>query len=259
MRDRSNVDVAGVPLYNRTIPDAVRQIIREVRHQPPMNRCISATGAHGIVYARKNPAFRSLLQTFYMNLPDGMPGVWVGRMKGAREMDRCYGPDFFASLMEESAGSGIRHFLCGGADGVAANLQKACLQTFGNESICGTYTPPFLPIDEFDFEEIAREIDDAGADIVWIGISTPKQEQFAARLAKHTNVHFLITVGAAFDFHTGTIQQAPVWMQRAGLEWLFRLTAEPGRLWRRYAEIVPMFLWYATGDLFRYRFRKRSG
>src|SRR5690554_6038608 len=109
MRDSSYVDVAGVPLYSRTLPAAVDQIIRECR-QPPLNRCISATGAHGIVYAKRNATFHSLLRSFYMNLPDGMPGVWVGRSKGAREMERCYGPDFFARLMEESAGTEIRHF-----------------------------------------------------------------------------------------------------------------------------------------------------
>ncbi|MEX0769236.1 MAG: WecB/TagA/CpsF family glycosyltransferase [Balneolaceae bacterium] len=248
-------EVLGIPLFNKSIRLAAEQIIEECSGEKN-NHCISATGAHGIVYAFKNPLFKNLLQSFYMNLPDGMPAVWVGRAKGAREMERCYGPDFFARMMSETAGHPLKHFFCGGREGVPEKLKDVCETVFGNRNICGTYSPPFREIGGYDYEEIARQINEAGAHIVWIGISTPKQEQFAARLAEHTDVHFLITVGAAFDFHIGNIRQAPKWMQQSGLEWFFRLCMEPRRLMRRYIEIVPLFIYYALLDLIRFNLKK---
>lgn len=246
-----------VSLYSLSIKDAVKEIIEGCTNQQN-NFCISATGAHGIITAKKNPDFKELLNSFYLNLPDGKPGVWVGRLKGAKQMERCYGPDFFAACMKESADKDIKHFLCGGKDGVADKLKKACETKFGNQNIGGTFCPPFKKVDEYDYKGIADRINESGADIVWIGISTPKQEQFAWRLSKYTNVHFLITVGAAFDFHIGKVRQAPSWMQKAGLEWLFRFIMEPKRLWKRYLEIVPLFLYYSTLDLIKWKFKKRT-
>ncbi len=259
-----HINVAGIPLYCKPMNQAVEEVVKVSAGAGPAtpdemksaddsssrkNRCISATGAHGIVHARKDSDFAEILRSYHINLPDGVPGVWVGRLKGAKQMERCYGPDFFAEVMRASADLPVRHFLCGGADGVAGKLAEACRKKFGNDQICGTYTPPFLPAAEFDYEEIARRIGQVRADIVWIGLGAPKQEEFAWRLAQHTDVHYLVAVGAAFDFHTGRLSQAPRWMQRAGLEWFYRLMSEPGRLWRRYGEVVPKFIWYAAGDL----------
>ncbi|MEX2574909.1 MAG: WecB/TagA/CpsF family glycosyltransferase [Balneolaceae bacterium] len=254
--DETAVDVLGIPLYTRAVSGAVNRILRGCTG-PRRNFCVSATGAHGIVHSRRNPDFAKLLRSFHMNLPDGMPGVWIGRLKGARRMERCYGPDLFSQMMTASAKSDVTHFLCGGTDGVAAELERRCVEKFGNANICGTWTPPFLNAGDYDYERIARTINDSGAGIVWIGISTPKQEEFAARLAEHTDVHFLVTVGAAFDFHIGSVRQAPLWMQKRGLEWLFRLYVEPRRLWRRYLEIVPLFICYSAVDLFRHNFLTR--
>lgn len=246
------VSVTGIPFYAGTIPDAVNHLLDICSGQEPkQNHCISASGAHGVVHARRNRNFFKLLHSFYMNLPDGMPCVWVGRAKGARQMKRCYGPDFFKETMKASAEKKVNHFLCGGGEGVAEKLRHVCRESFGNHNISGIFTPPFAAIDEFDYEGIAKKINDSKADIVWIGISSPKQEMFAARLAEHTDVHFLATVGAAFDFHIGNVRQAPSWMQRVGLEWLFRLLVEPRRLWKRYAVAVPMFIWYAVLDLIK--------
>src|SRR5262245_52785781 len=117
--------VLEIPLYDKNIETAAASVINLVKSGTgPENRCISATGAHGLVYAQKNPGFKSVLTSFYLNLPDGMPGVWVGRMKGAREMRRCYGPDFFKSLMISSANAGVKHFFCGGNPGVADELKQ---------------------------------------------------------------------------------------------------------------------------------------
>lgn len=250
----NTIAVVDVPLFAGNIDAAVEHLISVVvGPQARQNLCISSTGAHGIVYAQKDPDFKRLLHSFYLNLPDGMPGVWVGKIKGAHQIRRCYGPDFFAEAMKRTADREISHFLCGGMDGVAERLKISCREKFGNDRVVGTYCPPFKPVEEFDYRSIAEIINESGADIVWIGLSTPKQEQFAARLAPHLDVHFLVTVGAAFDFHIGEVRQAPDRIQKLGLEWLFRLVVEPRRLFKRYAEVVPSFLYYSVLDLIQFK------
>lgn len=247
---KSDTEILGIRMYNLDIPSIVREMIQVCSgNEPRENRCISATGAHGMITARKDEEFKNILNSFYANLPDGMPGVWVGKLKGEKAMKRCYGPDFFAETMKASAQSDIKHFLCGGTEGVAEELRTSCREKFGNHQITGTYCPPFKAADEYDYEGIARLINQSGADFVWVGISTPKQEKFARNLSEYTNVHFIATVGAAFDFHTGRLKQAPPWMQKYGLEWMFRLLAEPRRLYKRYFEIVPKFLIFSLRDI----------
>lgn len=247
---KNYTEILGIRMYNLDIPSIVTEIILVCSgNKPRENRCISATGAHGMITARKDEGFKNILNSFYANLPDGMPGVWVGKLKGEKAMKRCYGPDFFAETIEATAKREVKHFFCGGNEGVADELKISCREKFGNHHITGTYCPPFSAVEEYDYKGIARRINQSEADIVWVGISTPKQEKFAKNLSKYTDVHFLVTVGAAFDFHTGRLKQAPPWMQKYGLEWLFRLLAEPGRLYKRYFEIVPKFLIFSLGDL----------
>jgi len=238
------VNVLGIPFYDQNLQAAVAEIIEAFAEgHLPQNHCISASGAHGLVEANKDPSFKLLLNQFYLNLPDGMPVVWIGRLKGAKEMRRCYGPNFFMEIMKASASLPIKHFLCGGKEGVDDMLKVNCAQRFGNTNVVGTYCPPFRTMTDVEMKELAQIINESGASIVWIGLSCPKQEQYAFRLAKFTQTHFIIAVGAAFDFHTDQVKQAPKWVQNAGLEWFFRLLMEPKRLFRRYFEIVPTFIW----------------
>lgn len=239
------VKVLDIPFYDQSIEDIVPEIIRICTDhlQPTFNRCISASGAHGLVEAHNDPAFKNVLQRFWLNLPDGMPTVWVGKLKGANKMARCYGPDFFKAMMLASANQPIKHFFCGGKEGVAQELKHAVLSKFGNNQVVGTFCPPFRQMAPTEFEQLSSEIASTDAHIVWIGLSTPKQEKFAAELAQYCQTKFIITVGAAFDFHTDQVKQAPAWMQQSGLEWLFRLLMEPKRLYKRYFTIVPMFIW----------------
>ncbi len=250
MNERKDVvHVLNIPMYSKNIETATSEVIDTCLNAPKENRMISATGAHGSVFAQKNKEFFETLNLFTANLPDGQPMVWVGKMKKAKSMKRCYGPDFFEMVLRETAEHPIRHFLCGGREGVADQLAIACGEKFNNHNISGTYCPPFLPVEEYDYEEVGRQINESGADFVWIGLSTPKQELFAKNLRNYTDVHFIGTVGAAFDFHTGSIQKAPRFISRMGLEWFYRLCQEPRRLFRRYAEIVPMFIYYNFREL----------
>lgn len=253
------VEVLGIPLYDQNLSSAVDDLmdIADPRNKA-FNYCISATGAHGIIEAHKYQEFKNTLKRFYMNLPDGMPGVWIGRLKGARKMRRCYGPDIFEALLIRTAGTAVKHFFCGGKEGVAAALKDACEINFSNQNVVGFFSPPFREMTEEEMEALGQQIKASGAHIVWIGLSTPKQEVFASRLARFVNVHLIITVGAAFDFHTGRVKQAPKWMQNAGLEWFFRLLTEPRRLYKRYFEIVPMFIYLNIKEFVDfYLFKKR--
>ena len=239
------IRVLDIPLYDKDLASAVREVVGAcLGDAQKLNRCISATGAHGLVYAQQSTEFAATLRDFYINLPDGMPGVWVGRLKGAKSMRRCYGPDFFRDVMIASSGTPITHYLCGGKPGVAEELKRACETRFGNLGIVGTYCPPFREMSDEECRALASDINGKGVDILWIGISTPKQETLAHRLAKYLRVHFIVAVGAAFDFHIGRTRQAPRMMQNMGLEWLFRLCMEPRRLLPRYLEIVPLFILY---------------
>jgi len=253
-----SVRVLDVELFDKGIPQACAVIIREIEAGSRQSKCVSATGAHGIVHARENRDFRDILSRFYMNLPDGMPGVWIGRLKGAKEMQRCYGPDVFRQLMQMTANKPIRHFFCGGLEGVAEELKLAVANKFGNKNIVGTYCPPHVPVDKYDYAAIAQTIRLTNPDIIWIGLSTPKQEVFASKLALHVNVGFIVTVGAAFDFHTDRVPQAPGILQKAGLEWFYRLIMEPRRLFSRYRQVVPRFIYYNLREFFSFAGQKKT-
>ena len=203
-----------------------------------------------MVICKKDPSFYKTLSNFFINLPDGIPGVWIGKLKGGKKIERCYGPDFFEYVLRKSANLKINHYFCGGNEGVANELKIVCQKRFANQNVVGTYCPPFRELSSQEWEWLANDIIEKEAHIVWIGISTPKQERFAEHLSKLTNTYFIITVGAAFDFHIGKVRQAPKFMQKNGLEWLFRLIMEPKRLWKRYFSIVPLFIYYNIKNLF---------
>jgi len=252
------LQITDVHIYHKGLDSAVAEAI-QLLSLPPHSHCISATGAHGLVEAQKDSAFKSTLQQFYWNLPDGMPLVWLGKAKGFSQMTRCYGPDFFSALLTKTAHlAEVKHFFCGGKEGVAEQLQQRVAIKFDNSNVVGTYCPSFSGMKEQDWQQLAGSISASGATVIWIGLSTPKQERFAIELAKRVSVHLIITVGAAFDFHTGLQPQAPAFMQRAGLEWFFRLCTEPNRLWKRYLEIVPKFVFYGMQDLLRSVLKKNA-
>jgi len=256
-KDKLNtVNILGVPLYASNISSATQIILNNCNSDKRSNYCVSATGAHGLVFAKRNKEFGMVLKSFFMNLPDGMPGVWVGRMKGGNEMRRCYGPDFFASVLTHSDNLFVTHFFCGGNQGVAEELKDTVKIKFKNNNVVGTFCPPYQDVDKYDYETIAKQINQTKANIVWIGLSTPKQELFARNLALRTNVNFIITVGAAFDFHTDKVRQAPAFIQKIGMEWFFRLVMEPKRLYKRYLEIVPLFIYYNAVELIKFAVQK---
>jgi N-acetylglucosaminyldiphosphoundecaprenol N-acetyl-beta-D-mannosaminyltransferase len=203
---------------------------------------VCATGVHGVSEAQRDPAFRQILNQAFLNTPDGMPMVWMGKSEGFGNMGRVYGPDLMLRLCALSVSRGFSHFFYGAGPGVAEELRFRLEHRFPGIRILGTYTPPFRPLNSLEETELLRLVRNLKPDIFWVGLSTPKQEKFMANYYSKLDATLFLGVGAAFDFHAGRIRQAPRWMQRAGLEWLFRLACEPRRLWKRYLKNNPLFV-----------------
>ena len=204
---------------------------------------ICVTGVHGIMEAQADESFRTILNRSFLTTPDGMPTVWLGHLHGFKSMTRVYGPDFMANLCARSVPRGDRHFLYGGKPGVAEALRAELIRRFPGIRIVGTYTPPFRPLNANEEEQLRSELERTGADVLWCGLSTPKQERFMAASAGRLPVKLMVGVGAAFDLLSGNLSEAPNWMKRTGLQWLYRLIKEPRRLWRRYLSNNPRFTW----------------
>jgi len=204
---------------------------------------ICVTGVHGIIEAQSDPQFRAILNDSFLTTPDGMPTVWLGRLHGFDTMTRVYGPDYMLALCERSVEKGYRHFLYGGKSGVAEELRDELVRKYPGLQIVGTYTPPFRPLTADEEESLRRQIEESKADVLWCGLSTPKQERFMAAYRGRLPVKLMVGVGAAFDLLSGNLSEAPAWMKRNGLQWLYRLIKEPKRLWRRYLLNNPRFVW----------------
>lgn len=234
------VNVLGVGISAIDMGMALAAIEGWIARREPRYVCV--TTVHGVIEGWKDPSLRRVFNGSGLTTPDGMPLVWLNRLHGQRHVGRVYGPDLMLALCERSVAPGYRHFLYGGTPGVATELAERLRARFPGLQVVGTYTPPFRPLTPEEDEEVIRQIDESGADVVWVGISTPKQDRWMAAHVGRLRAPVLIGVGAAFDFHSGRKRQAPLWMQRNGLEWLFRLGQEPRRLWRRYLVYNTLFV-----------------
>lgn len=203
---------------------------------------VCVTGVHGVMEAQEDPEFRLILNRSFLTVPDGMPLVWVGRLQGYRGIRRTYGPEFMMEFCRHSVERSYRHFLYGGKVGVAEELASTLRQRLPGLKIVGTYTPPFRPLTCDEEIQLFTQVTACQPDVIWVGLSTPKQEKFMAQYISRLDTRLLVGVGAAFDVHTGYIKDAPGWMKAAGLQWLHRLLQEPRRLWKRYLINNPRFL-----------------
>jgi N-acetylglucosaminyldiphosphoundecaprenol N-acetyl-beta-D-mannosaminyltransferase len=205
---------------------------------------VCVTGVHGVMEAFRNAKIRKIFDQADACVPDGMPMVWLGRLQGFRAMDRVYGPDLMLALLRRSAERGYTNYFYGGGPTVAEELKDRMQRRFPGLRVVGTFCPPFRPLTPEEEARVVADINEKRPDLLWIGLSTPKQEIQMAAFSSKVLAHVMLGVGAAFDFHTGRVRQAPRWVQRCGLEWLFRLCIEPRRLWRRYLRNNPLFLWH---------------
>jgi N-acetylglucosaminyldiphosphoundecaprenol N-acetyl-beta-D-mannosaminyltransferase len=245
---RTTFAVLGVGVDAIQIPEAVARMEGWIR-QRVAGQFIAVTGMHGVTEALHDKSFKAILNSANLVVPDGMPLVWLGRQAGYPLKRRVYGPELLETFCRE-VGSRYRHFFYGGAPGVAEQL-ATILRRRHDIRIAGTYSPPFRPLSRLEEKQVIRLINDSEADVLWVGLSTPKQERWMYRYRGRLNVPVLAGVGAAFDLVTGRVRQAPAWMQESGLEWLFRLSQEPHRLWRRYMIYGSEFVWNVTLELAR--------
>ncbi|MEI9959617.1 MAG: WecB/TagA/CpsF family glycosyltransferase [Limisphaerales bacterium] len=211
------VNVLGVGLSIINLQTALAAIADAVRDRRKGYICV--TGVHGVMEAQADENSRRILNGAFLCTPDGMPMVWMGKIRGHSEMRRVYGPDLMLDVCAWSESSGCRHFFFGGAEGVAEELRRKLMARFPKLQVVGCYTPPFRPLNGTEEKELQEMVRAARPDIMWIGLSTPKQEKFMAEYLPKLDVTLMAGVGAAFDFHTGRVKQAPRWIQRSGLEW----------------------------------------
>ncbi len=245
--NHSYANVLGVKVSAINMQSAVDLVERSISTGNQGHICV--TGVHGVMEAQRDPNLRRILNEALLNAPDGMPMSWVGHFQGLLEMDRVFGPDFMAALCQLSITHGYSHFLYGGKPGVAEELRQALQLRFPGINIVGTYTPPFRDLTQEEEADLLAQVSRAQPHIMWIGLSTPKQERFMARYSNKFQVPILAGVGAAFDYHTGRIRDCAPWIKRAGLQWLHRLLQDPARLWRRYLINNPLFVYSITLQL----------
>lgn len=207
------------------------------------------TNVHGVVTGREDPAFRDITNGSFMSVADGKPVFWVGRSRSRGAMGHVPGPDFFDRALQRFASR--RHFLYGSSPEVLARLETALRARIPDLQICGSISPPFRTLTEDERQAHLREIRESGAEFVWVSLGAPKQERWMAQNWTDLRPALLYGVGAAFDFHAGTVRRAPPVMRALGLEWLYRLLQEPRRLWRRYLRTNLLFSAYLTGELLR--------
>lgn len=239
--ERARVNILGVGVSALNMEMALRQT--ELLLDRGEQGYVCVTGVHGIMEAQADEGFRDILNRSFLTTPDGMPTVWLGRIHGFKHMDRVYGPDYMLGLCERSVARGYKHFLYGGKPGVAEELREELTRRFPGLKIVGIYTPPFRPLNSAEEVDLRSQLETSQADVLWCGLSTPKQERFMAAYCDRLPVKLMVGVGAAFDLLSGNLSEAPDWMKRAGLQWLYRLIKEPRRLWRRYLLNNPKFTW----------------
>jgi N-acetylglucosaminyldiphosphoundecaprenol N-acetyl-beta-D-mannosaminyltransferase len=242
----ARVNVLGVGVSAINMTTALEAISGAIARREKGYICV--TGVHGVSEAQTDAEFRQILNRAFLCTPDGMPLVWVGRRSGQAAMDRVYGPDLMLAVMEQSEKAGWRHFFYGGANGAAGALRDRLRARFSKIDVTDVYEPPFRPLNPEERAELQSRVAAARPDIMWIGLSTPKQEKFMAEYLPQLDATLMIGVGAAFDIHSGKVRQAPYWMQRSGLEWLFRLACEPRRLAKRYLKNNPLFVLRLLGQ-----------
>jgi N-acetylglucosaminyldiphosphoundecaprenol N-acetyl-beta-D-mannosaminyltransferase len=230
--------VLGIPIAATTLDSASAAILNWSKDNK--GRYVGVRDVASLMVMAEDPQLLALSQKAAVNLPDGMPLVWIGKSRGLPVQRTC-GPDLMDLVCRNSPETGLKHFFYGGKEGVADQLADVFRLRAPGIEIVGTYCPPFRTLRADEDAQVVRKIKESEADIVWVGISSPKQDIW---MRDHVDVlpQTLIGVGAAFDFHSGAIKRAPIWMQRFGLEWLHRLTSEPKRLWRRYLVQAPKFV-----------------
>jgi N-acetylglucosaminyldiphosphoundecaprenol N-acetyl-beta-D-mannosaminyltransferase len=238
--------IMGVHLNQTSYEAASGQIVRWAGSRESKYVCVA--NVHMLMEAYDSSNFAAVVNNADLVTPDGMPLVWLMRLKGARKQERVYGPTLMLRMLEWAARENIPVGFLGGKPHVLESLTRRMQAQYPGLTVAFSFSPPFRQISDSENASIVESINASGARIVFVGLGCPKQEYWMAEQRGKVQA-VMIGVGAAFDFHAGTLPQAPVFMQKLGLEWLFRFLCEPRRLWRRYLIHNPRFLVMALADL----------
>jgi N-acetylglucosaminyldiphosphoundecaprenol N-acetyl-beta-D-mannosaminyltransferase len=239
-RNLPNVSILGVPISLVDLKTAVGTILLWAQNGDAKYVC--ARDVHGLMISLKDPAMMDIHRAAGLVTPDGMPLVWLSKWRSRQPVKRVCGADLVDALCNEGQSRGLRHYFYGGKPGVAEAMIRNLKAKYPDLVVTGSCSPPFRRLTEEEDADVVDAINQSGAQVVWIGLSTPKQEFWMRDHVGRIDGTTLIGVGAAFDFHSGAITRAPKWMQKSGFEWLHRLLSEPGRLWRRYVVMAPIFI-----------------
>jgi N-acetylglucosaminyldiphosphoundecaprenol N-acetyl-beta-D-mannosaminyltransferase len=228
----STFRIAGSRIDALSLDQAVDDCVS--RAQDGRYGAVHLCNAYTISLAHRDPGFAAVLDDGDLNLMDGMPLVWTARWLGFENCrGRVYGPDLMDEVIQAGIPRGIRHYLYGSTPQVVASLRRRLDERFPGVEIVGAEAPPFRDLTTAEEDALISRITRTGANVLWLGLGTPKQNHVAGRLRGRVPA-LVVGVGAAFDFHAGVKRQAPRWIQRIGFEWAYRLLSEPRRLWRRY-------------------------
>lgn len=233
------VDVLGVGVSCLTLDSTVEVVSGWVDRGE--HRYVCVTGVHGVMECQRDLQLLQIHNRSGLTTPDGMPMVWSAWWAGRRDVRRVYGPDLMSAILARAVERGWSSFFYGGGPATAELLAERLTALFPGLQVAGTATPPFRPLTPQENADVVQMINDSGARLVWVGLSTPKQERWMAEHVGRLRANALFGVGAAFDLVAGTVPQAPRWMRHSGLEWAYRLSREPRRLWRRYLRNNPAF------------------
>lgn len=249
-------DVLGVRVAVTNVPSACQAIAAWIEERRKTYVCVAPVST--IVDCQKDGEYRRVVNGSGMTTPDGIPLVWMGKLKNKKAVRRTYGPDLLLALSELSQQKGYRHYFYGGTPETNERLVGKLKSRFPRLAIAGHYAPPFRAAGEREDDRVLEGINAARPDVLWVGLGSPKQDYWMCHHRAKLDVPVMIGVGAAFDFIAGTKRQAPLWMRRAGLEWFFRLCCEPRRLWKRYLIGNVTFIYLVAKSFLRKNFWDKS-
>lgn len=253
--ERTTVELLGAKVDRISLPAAVARIVDWINERPTITRSVVATGFHGLWVGHKDPEFLNILNDADLFCPDGIAPVWLSRLRGEAMPARVPGPRLMTALLEEADRNGYSSFFYGDREDTLESLRRRLDQQYRGHRIVGMYSPPFRQLTDSEDEDVVQMINNAQPDILWVGLGLPKQEVWIHEHRDRLKVPVAIGVGAAFGFLSGRVSRTPQWIGDAGFEWVWRLAAEPKKLWRRDLIDGPQFLYHALLEHLRLKYR----
>ena len=232
-------------------------VLNSIRKEGTHSGYITVNNVHTIIEGFWNKSYREIINNSFLSIPDGKPLQIVGRLKGNTEISRLFGPSVMEKFIDWGRKDDVSHFFFGSSESTLLKLKEVIELKYPGTRIVGMLAPPFKPINEWDNKRFAQLINDAKPDFIWVGLGAPKQERWMFDNYKKLNKGIMFGIGAGFDYLAGNTKHAPQWMKNLALEWLYRLSQEPKRLWKRYLTTIPQFLLFASLELLGLNLKKK--